>query len=97
MRLIDADNYPCQNCSVSYCYRNCAKYVEWFNTTIEAYSGGQVDEAIRQAKSAHRENGELRTLCGFLKSCVNCKIRNECPGTVVKWYITATTGSTEIL
>lgn len=78
-RLIDADKYPCQNCSASYCHQNCTKFIDWFNTTVEAYTGGQVDEVIRQAEAAIKENSELRTLCGFLKSCVNCKIRKECP------------------
>lgn len=36
MRLIDADKYPCQSCNVSHCYKNCEKFVEWFNDTVDA-------------------------------------------------------------
>ena len=35
-RLIDANAYPCQNCEVSYCYKNCKKFTEWLNTTVDA-------------------------------------------------------------
>ena len=35
-RLIDANTYPCQNCDVSYCYKNCKKFNEWFNKTVDA-------------------------------------------------------------
>ena len=30
-RLIDAEKYPCMNCTVSYCYKNCKKHDEWLN------------------------------------------------------------------
>jgi hypothetical protein len=35
-RLIDANEYPCQRCEVSYCYKNCKKFNEWFNKTVDA-------------------------------------------------------------
>ena len=35
-RLIDANAYPCQNCEVSYCYKNCKKFNEWLNTAVDA-------------------------------------------------------------
>lgn len=28
-RLIDAEKYPCNNCTVSYCYKNCKKNDAW--------------------------------------------------------------------
>lgn len=35
-RLIDANAYPCQNCEVSYCYKNCKKFNSWLNDTVDA-------------------------------------------------------------
>lgn len=35
-RLIDANEYPCNKCEVSYCYKNCKKFVEWFEKTVDA-------------------------------------------------------------
>lgn len=35
-RLIDANKYPCQNCEVSYCYKNCEKFNAWFKDTVNA-------------------------------------------------------------
>lgn len=35
-RLIDANEYPCQTCNVSYCYQNCEKFHAWFNKTVDA-------------------------------------------------------------
>lgn len=35
-RLIDANAYPCQNCEVSYCYKNCKKFNSWLNETVDA-------------------------------------------------------------
>ena len=36
MRLIDANAYPCQTCEVSYCHQNCAKFIAWFEKTVDA-------------------------------------------------------------
>ena len=36
MRLIDANAYPCQNCEVSYCYKNCEKFNAWLKGTVVA-------------------------------------------------------------
>ena len=35
-RLIDANKYPCQTCEVSYCHQNCAKFIAWFESTVDA-------------------------------------------------------------
>ena len=35
-RLIDANAYPCQTCEVSYCHQNCAKFIAWFEKTVDA-------------------------------------------------------------
>lgn len=36
MRLIDADKYPCAKCDVSYCYKNCDEFNNWFQNTVDA-------------------------------------------------------------
>ena len=35
-RLIDANEYPCNRCEISYCYKNCDKFNAWFENTVDA-------------------------------------------------------------
>ena len=43
-RLIDANEYPCQNCEVSYCYQNCNKFAKWFESTVDAVEADDMRE-----------------------------------------------------
>lgn len=52
VRLIDANEYPCNTCGISYCYKNCDKFNAWFEKTVDAVevvhgrwiSNGELDE-----------------------------------------------------
>ena len=35
-RLIDANKYPCNGCEKTYCYKNCSKFNEWLENTVDA-------------------------------------------------------------
>ena len=55
-RLIDANAYPCQNCYISYCYKDCKKFNEWLNNTVDAV------EVVRcKDCRMYEENRESRT------------------------------------
>lgn len=79
--LISVDDCPCDGCKAKPCGHpaRCVKFALWLNKTVDAYTAEQVSEIIRQAEAAKDENGTLRTGLGFLKNCINCKIRNTCP------------------
>ena len=49
-RLIDAEAYPCQNCEVSYCYKNCKKFNEWLNNTVDAVEVVRCKDCKHQSK-----------------------------------------------
>ena len=44
--------------------------------TVNAYTVEQIASIVRQVDEAERE---LRKQVAWLKSCINCKIRKECP------------------
>ena len=62
VRLIDANAYPCQNCEVSYCYKNCKKFDEWFNKTVDAV------EVVR-CKDCGWWNENDSIFCSATKEC----------------------------
>ena len=35
-RLIDANEYPCNGCEISYCYKNCSRFNAWLGKTEDA-------------------------------------------------------------
>ena len=47
--------------------------------TVDAYTEEQVASIIQQANQLEAKNKELEKECSWLKSCLNCKIRKECP------------------
>jgi hypothetical protein len=53
-RMIDANAYPCQTCEVSYCYKNCKKFNEWLNKTVDAV---EVDDMREFAKDVAYQFG----------------------------------------
>lgn len=36
MRLLIADDYPCNACEIKYCRQNCERFNRWLNTVVEA-------------------------------------------------------------
>ena len=46
--------------------------------TVDAYTREQLGHILDSLDRLEAENKELRTENGWLKSCVNCKIRKEC-------------------
>lgn len=62
-------NFPCQTF-----------YEFILNTpTVDAYTEEQVASIIQQADKLEARNNELEKEIAWLKSCLNCKIRKECP------------------
>ena len=99
MRLIDADALRQRIESDFYWNRGSAiSSQEAIDDapTVNAYTVEQVGEIIRQAEVAKDENGTLRTGLEFLKNCINCKIRNTCPGTAARLSTVATIGNMAI-
>lgn len=47
--------------------------------TVDAYTEEQVSNIIRLSHQLHATNVELEKEVEWLKSCLNCKIRKECP------------------
>ena len=47
--------------------------------TEDAYTEEQVASIIQQADKLEARNNELEKECAWLKNCLNCKIRKECP------------------
>lgn len=47
--------------------------------TVDAYTEEEVANIIQLAHQLHATNVELEKECAWLKSCLNCKIRKECP------------------
>ena len=47
--------------------------------TVDAYSEEQVANIIQQTEKLEAKNKELEKEVSWLKSCINCKIRKECP------------------
>ena len=47
--------------------------------TVDAYTEEQVASIIQQADKLEARNKDLEKECAWLKSCLNCKIRKECP------------------
>ena len=47
--------------------------------TVDAYTEEQVASVIQKADKLEAEERELRKQVAWLKSCLNCKIRKECP------------------
>ena len=47
--------------------------------TVDAYTEEQVASIIQKADKLEAEERELRKQIAWLKSCLNCKIRKECP------------------
>ena len=48
--------------------------------TVDAYTAEQVAQIIKQADKLAAKANELEKEVVWLKSCLNCKIRNVCPG-----------------
>ena len=71
-RLIDANEYPCQRCEVSYCYKNCKKFNEWFNKTVEAVKVADMKEfaedVVYQFGYYCQKNGRLHITHGGLST-----------------------------
>ena len=88
MRLLVADNYPCNKCEVKYCRQNCSKFNLWLDTIVEAepvVHGEWIDEIEPKAVTASgREVHVFKcSACGFtwanktavlhyFKHCPNC-------------------------
>lgn len=34
-RLIDADKYPCRDCTIRCCHTNCAEFRKWLDTPVQ--------------------------------------------------------------
>ena len=47
--------------------------------TVDAYTEEQVESLVKKVKQLEIDNQELETEYAWLKSCLNCKIRRECP------------------
>ena len=48
-------------------------------TVVDAYTEEQVASILEKVKQLEISNQELETEYAWLKSCLNCKIRRECP------------------
>ena len=53
-------------------------YVEQM-PTVDAHTNEQVANIVEKVKQLEISNQELETEYAWLKSCLNCKIRKECP------------------
>lgn len=50
-----------------------------FAESVDTYSEEQVANLIQQTEKLEAKNKELEKEVSWLKSCLNCKIRKECP------------------
>ena len=46
---------------------------------VDAYTGEEIDSLIQKAELLETENRNLAEEVDWLKNCLNCEIRNECP------------------
>ena len=79
MRLIDLDaikpiNFP----STEMDGLDVVRYLSTL-PTVDAYSEEQVDSIIQKADLLEIENRNLTEEVDWLKNCLNCEIRKECP------------------
>ena len=66
-RLIDANAYPCQTCEVSYCHQNCAKFIAWFEKTVDAAEVVRCRECRHSSINENHPNKPL--ICYMTKKC----------------------------
>ena len=66
----------CQHCNL-WTEEGCRVILE--APTVDAYTEEQVAQIIKQADKLAAKANELEKEVVWLKSCLNCKIRNVCP------------------